>query len=75
LIPPTPVRGDDVKIFEAMKGITMGMRDVAEVLKEGQKKGFSERTLRRAKKKIGARSIPIRGTDGKIQKWVWALPD
>jgi len=53
----------------------MGNREVKEILIEGQKQGYSESTLRRVKKKLGIKSIPIRDKKGKIQKWEWVLPE
>ena len=42
----------------------------SEVMSQARGQGFSERTLRRAKKKLGV--IANRGDDGKA--WKWALP-
>jgi len=53
--------------------LTDGPVDSADILTEGKRRGFSERTLRRAKSELGVHSE--KAGFGKSGSWVWGLPN
>ncbi len=45
-----------------------------EIKKQAKSLGISEKTLRRAKDRLGIKSRPDRDEEGKIRGWLWELP-
>lgn len=56
------------------KYLADGPRTPRETIKTAKDEGLSERTLHRAKKKLGVQSDPRHDGDGKVTGWVWELP-
>lgn len=51
-----------------------GPRPAKEVLKAAEQAGIAEKTLRRAKERLGVRVVPDKDERGQVRGWRWDLP-